>query len=85
MKLIFTALIYGLMASPVLADALSKPAPLFPDAPPPPLIAPASVAACCTDRGRFSWSSPPNDLPPIEGAACEAKTADGLKPGNICY
>ena len=85
MKASHVALVLSVMASPVLAEAPGKPLPPFSDAPPPPLIAPAPVAACCTDTGRFSWTSPSNDKPPVEGAACEAKTADGLKPGNVCY
>ena len=85
MKVIYTVLIFNVMAPPVFAATPSKPAPLFPDAPPPPLIAPAPVAACCNDTGRYSWTNPSQDKPPIEGAACEAKTADGLKPGNVCY
>lgn len=87
MKIVYTALVFGVMASPVFAEAPGKPAPLFPDAPPPPQIAPSPVAACCTDAGRFSLVNPTSkDQPPIEGAACEAKTADGLtQAGTICY
>ncbi|MHB8915054.1 MAG: hypothetical protein ACYC4K_04490 [Thiobacillus sp.] len=85
MKIVKTALVFSMIASPVFAAAPSKPAPLFPDAPPPPQIAPASVAACCTDTGRFSRVDSSKDKSPIEGAACEANTADGFKPGTICY
>lgn len=85
MKILYTALIFSVMVPPVFAQANENPAPLFADVPPPPQIAPASSAACCTDTGRFSWINPSKDEPPIEGAACEAKTADGLKPGTICY
>jgi len=87
MKLIFTALIFSIMASPAFAKTPRKPASLFPDAPPPPQIAPSPVAACCTSAGVFSLQSPTSkDQPPIEGAACEAKTADGLtQAGTICY
>ena len=84
MKLVYTVLIFSAMSSAVFAETPGKPAPLFPDAPPPPQIAPASVAACCTDTGRFSWSNP-TSAKPLEGATCEAKTSDGLKPGTICY
>lgn len=86
MKSVYTALIFSVIALPVFAETPGKPVPLFPDAPPPPQIAPAPVAACCTNAGRFSWANPSNDKPPIEGAVCEAKTADGLtQPGTICY
>ena len=85
MKLIFIALIFSVLTSPVFAKAPRNPASLFPDAPPPPQIAPAPVAACCTIAGRFSWANPSKDQPPIEGAACDAKTADGLtQAGTIC-
>lgn len=84
---VYTALIFSVMASPVFAEAPGKPAPLFPDAPPPPQIAPSNSAACCTDAGRRALASPPSkDSPPIEGAACEAKTTDGLSlAGTVCY
>jgi hypothetical protein len=86
MQTVYTALIFSMMASPVFAEAPGKPAPLFPDAPPPPQIAPSGVPACCTTAGRFSWLNPSKDQPPIEGAACEAKTSDGLtQAGTVCY
>ena len=85
MKVIYTMLIFNVMASPVFAEAPGKPVPLFADVPPPPLIAPADVASCCTDAGRLSWVNPTKDNLPIEGAVCEAKSADGLQSGTICY
>lgn len=85
MKILITAgLAFGMMA-PVYAEAPRKLAPLFSDAPPPPLIAPAAIPACCTDTGRYSRVNPTPDKPPIEEAACEAKTAEGIKLGTICY
>jgi len=87
MKTFYAALIFGMVASPVFAEAPGKPAPLFPDAPPPPQIAPSPVADCCTSFGRFSLANTTSkNQPSIEGAACEAKTADGLtQAGTVCY
>ena len=85
MKTFYTALIFSAMASPVFAETLDKPAPLFPDAPPPPQIALSPVAACCTSSGQFSLANSSKDKP-TEGAACEAKAADGLtQAGTVCY
>ena len=85
MKTIYAALIFSVMASPAFAEAPGKVTPLFLDAPPPPQIASSTVAACCTSSGQFSLVNPSKDKP-IEGAACEAKTADGLtQVGTVCY
>lgn len=86
MKMIIAVLMLSSMVSPVFAEAPGKPAPLFPDAPPPPQIAPSDVAACCTNTGRFSWINPLQDQRPIEGDACETKTSDGqTQTGTVCY
>ena len=85
MKIVYTVLVFSIMASPVFAEAPDKIIPLFPDAPPPPQIAPSTVAACCTSSGQFSLANSSKDKP-TEGAACEAKTADGLtQAGTVCY
>ena len=93
MKLIGLAVFMALAATPVFAAATDKAPRLFPDAPPPPLIAASSLPSCCTTVGRLALTqsdlSGANSIPEgaiIEGAACEAKSSDSVvQAGKICY
>lgn len=93
MKLIGLAVFVALTATPVLVAAADKGPRLFPDAPPPPLIAASSLPSCCTTGGRLAITQPDlsgaNSIPEAaitEGAACEAKSSDGvIQTGKICY
>ena len=93
MKAISFAVFTVLTATPVFAAAADKAPRLFPDAPPPPLIAASSLPSCCTTVGRLALTQPnlsgvnsTPDRPITEGAACEAKSSDGaVQAGQICY
>ena len=93
MKHIGLAVFMALTATSVYAATSGKAPHLFPDAPPPPLIAASSLPSCCTTVGRLVLTQPDlrgaNSIPEeaiTEGAACEAKSSDGaIQPGKICY
>ena len=93
MKLIVLVVFMALTATPVYAATADKAPRLFPDAPPPPLIAESQLPSCCTTVGRLALTQPDlsgaNSIPEgaiTEGAACEAKSSDGTaQAGKICY
>ncbi|MEQ1592465.1 MAG: hypothetical protein ABL892_08755 [Thiobacillaceae bacterium] len=63
-----------------------KPARIFPDAPPPPIM--SETLLCCTATGRWVRINPePGDAQSMdEGVSCHAKTPSGeMESGKACF
>lgn len=88
MKTLCMAFLMGIASFSAHAQTVNKAPSLFPDAPPPPQIAKALAASCCTLSGMLVLTPPHAgaSITMTEGAACAAKNADGLiQEGSVCY